>query len=303
MSRRFLFFVFVVLVLQPVNVFCLDKKVKSEKVDIVAFSYDRPLQLWALLESGKKLLSGVGKTIVIYRVSNDDFEKAYEELKSNFKGVKFVKQMVKPTNNFKELVLKETFENAKSEHVMFAVDDIIVTDFVDLEKCAKLLEQEKAYGFYLRLGKNITYDYTLNQTNVSLPAMKVVDPGVYCWNFKGAKSHWAYVHTLDMTIYKKSDIKGNFYNMNFTTPNTLDGMWAELVDYTKNGLFFEKSKIVNLPLNKVQEFTWHRSMDILTTQDLLEEFNAGFKLDINSVANVNVISPHTEFVPEFIKRT
>ncbi len=52
------------------------KKNKPDNVDLIVFSYDRPLQLYACLESIKCCIkkTGVGEIFVIYRASDDKFD-------------------------------------------------------------------------------------------------------------------------------------------------------------------------------------------------------------------------------------
>ena len=48
---------------------------ENNNVDIIIFSYDRPLQLYAFLESIDQYCVGVGKCFVLYRASDKDYEK------------------------------------------------------------------------------------------------------------------------------------------------------------------------------------------------------------------------------------
>src|SRR5205814_955683 len=75
------------------------------------FSYDRPLQLYALLESVEQYLTGLEKTTVIYRTSNYDFTVAYGELVARFPWATFLQQGENPAEDFKPLVLEATFES------------------------------------------------------------------------------------------------------------------------------------------------------------------------------------------------
>ena len=49
-------------------------------VDLVVFSYDRPLQLFAFLESTNQFVSGLGEISIIYRYSDENYEKAYQKV-------------------------------------------------------------------------------------------------------------------------------------------------------------------------------------------------------------------------------
>ena len=110
--------------------------------DIVIFSYDRPLQLYSCLESIKHYVSGIHQISVIYKTSSPLFEEGYAIVKKDFPSTKFLHE-----GDFKKLAIQASFD-PQCEYITFAVDDIILKDFVDLSECTKLLDQTKAYGFY-----------------------------------------------------------------------------------------------------------------------------------------------------------
>ena len=64
----------------------VDKSYEQKKsdADFVIFSYNRPLQLYAFLESIEKYVAGIGSIQVIYRVSDDSYEEGYKVVKKEF---------------------------------------------------------------------------------------------------------------------------------------------------------------------------------------------------------------------------
>lgn len=292
------------------NVSCFSqdsKKVKNEnfKVDLIVFSYDRPLQLYSCLESVRKYVkSGLGEVFVIYRISDDKFEKAYKKIKDNFSFIKMFKQNSEtPKEDFKPLLLKVLLKKSINNYVAFVVDDIIVKDFIDLKTCVKAIEKHNAYGFYLRLGSNTTENYTIPFKNKELPKFKKCENGILSWKFKdGTGGDWSYPNTVDMTVYSKVDISKILKQLNYNSPNTLEGSWAKKVDSEWKGLCFEKSKIVNIPLNIVQQDCNNQHMDGYSADKLLEIFNGGYKIDISRLYKVENKAPHMPHDPTFILR-
>ena len=130
----------------------------SQKADLVIFSFNRPLQLYALLESIKNYCHGVGEIHVIYRASDDHFDHGYAMVKQDFTAIRYHKQGENPHQDFKPLTLSAVFESP-SPYIIFAVDDIVVKENVDLTECISALEKYNAYGFYLRNGTNLTNCY------------------------------------------------------------------------------------------------------------------------------------------------
>ena len=45
------------------------------RADLIIFSFNRPMQLYALLESVEKYLTGIEETVIIYRAGNERFLK------------------------------------------------------------------------------------------------------------------------------------------------------------------------------------------------------------------------------------
>ncbi|MCF7899651.1 hypothetical protein K9L05_03320 [Candidatus Babeliales bacterium] len=272
---------------------------KIYSADLIIFSYDRPMQLYALLESIEKYVKNLTSTSVIYRTTNDTFDSGYKIIKDKFSKIKFYKQD-NDAKDFKKLLLQATFQDSSSEYFLYGVDDLIVTDFIDINYCIEQLEKEKALGFFLRLGKNITENYTIIQ-NCKQPVLKKCKEDIFSWKFVDGSGDWGLPASTDMTIYRKFDFKDFFYNLNYSNPNDFEAFWLSVSDKNKIGLCFEFSKNLNIPLIIVQKEKWHRNMNLCTTQDLLDLFLNGFKIDITNFEKFRNSAPHVELLPEFVK--
>ena len=245
----------------------------TKKADLVVFSYDRPLQLYAFLESAQKYVTGVGQLSVIYRASGQAFKDGYDVVRADFPHAIFYAQGSNPARDFKPLTLKASFESP-SNYILFAVDDIVVKDTVDLEQCINALEKHEAYAFFLRLGMNLNYCYPENRFQ-PVPRLKREEQDIYSWRFSESILDWRYPLTVDMTLYRKKDIEGDLRVISYSTPNWLEGTWTCKIGRVvhNRGLCFGKSKIVNTPLNRVQTSRpGNRAMDI-SPQELLAQFS------------------------------
>ncbi len=282
------------------------KKTTSEpNVDLIIFSYNRPLQLYAYLESVQKYVTNLKETFLLYRASNDAFEQAYQEVFKKYAHVKLFRQVSQPPQiSFKPLLLEIFLKHSHGDYVLFGVDDNLVTDNVDISTCTQALEKTGAYGFYLRHGFNTTQCYTLCiDKDQPLPPLKEVAPDIFAWQFNTGTYDWNYPNSLDMTLFRKKDIQEPLITMDYKTPNTLDVTWDHIADRTKIGLCFKYAKMLNIPLNIVQENKIDRNMEFLSPEELLEYFTEGFKLDIAPLHQMRNKAPHMPYVPNFIKRT
>ncbi len=274
---------------------------KKAKADLIIFSYDRPLQLYALLESVKKYITGINSIKIINKASNKDFAHAYEIVQQNFPEADFIVERgkLKPTN-FKTLTMK-TIKRSTADHVIFAVDDIIVKDYVDLNECIQWLEKTHAYGFYLKMGTHLSYCYTENKTQ-PVPTHTQINNDILAWQFDFGTCDWNYPNTVDMTLYRKKDIISLFESLSFTNPNWLEGRWSQHKPACNVGLFYQYSKIVNIPINKVTTFE-NAHMNLYSKEQLCEKFEQGLKIDIKPLYQVLNNDVHMEYVPTFITRS
>jgi len=270
------------------------------KADLLVFSYDRPLQLYAFLESLSRYLTGVSSISVIYRASDERFSRAYQEVQKAFPSARWMIQSDRPHKDFKPLVL-DAIKKGSSQYLIFAVDDIIVKDFVDLSRCIQMMEKTKAYGFYLRLGLHVNYCYMADAPQ-KIPPHIPLESGVLAWDFSNAERDWAFANTLDMTLYRKADFLPLLEKIAFKHPDRLEQSWAshQQVCHTI-GLCFESSKIVNLPLNLVNPSNCRHS-GFMTTEELLVKWTEGMKIDIEPLFQIENLSAHIDYTPTFVGR-
>ena len=281
----------------------MDATPKRYSADLVIFSFDRPLQLYALLESLNMYATDINSTSVIYRTSDNRYERAFNEVAQQFPHVHFLHQHT--ISDFKPLTV-QAIEESSSEYVVFAVDDNIVKDTITLHECIDWLKKTEAYGFYLKLGSHLDYCYTENAAQ-KLPPLTLVHDTIFSWQFESGERDWHYPNTVDMTVYRKKEIISQFKSLEYTNPNFLEGKWAAWWIKHKApsaiGLFYKDSKIINIPLNKVQTIEiLNRDMNLYTPEELLEKFENGYKMDILPLYKMKNKAVHTEYEPTFISR-
>lgn len=283
--------------------FALKISADSAVADLVIFSHKRPLQLYALLESIVDNVQGLGQVTVVYHPHNEGYEQAYQIVQDDFCGVEFLKQdMENSQMDFKQLTLQGAFAS-DSAYLLFAVDDMIVTDSINVHECIALLEQTNAYAFYLRLGKNIIFDYQASKAHPRAPG-KLIQKNFYTWNFAKGIGTWRYPHTVDMALYRKSDIENFLRTTQYNNPNELEASWArnKRTAMNKTGICFEHSKVINIPTNCVQDTFANKNMNKFSPKKLLSLFNDGYKIDLKPFAKINNNSTHMPYTFEFCQR-
>jgi len=276
---------------------------RANQVDAVIFSYNRPLQLYALLESMETYLSGINEMHVIYRTDDDRYEKAYQTVAHRFSQVRFHAQGLNPAQDFKPLVLECVYsKSSPCPYFMFLVDDIIVTDYVDVTKCTQALEKYHAWGFFLRLGKNIQYVFSRELKPTPCPKGVDLENHYFCWQFKDGSGDWGYPNNVDMTIYRKEEQWHFLETEIYSNPTLLEFVWwHRWANLERYGISFQASKNINLPLNLVSTFR-NRFVKGYSTQRLLKKFEEGYKLNISAFSQIEHSSVHVDFKPSFIQR-
>lgn len=278
----------------------LGDEIKGEKVDILVYSCNRPLQLYAFLESVEHYCTNFNRVYVLCRIDNEGFAKGYEKVKTRFPFATFVTQSSKPKEDFRPLFLNTIFDKSlsSSPYITFASDDSVVKDFIDFKDCTRLMEETGALGFYLTYGTHVTHCYMLD-CEQGIPPTIPVAKGVYAWQFKQGRADWKYPNSNDMVVYRKEDLKPIFNKLEFCNPNTLESEWNLKGNLRRVGLFYERSKVVILPLNLVN-ISSNKHSDSFSVQDLLEKFEAGLKMDITPLSDIENASRHIDYTPTFI---
>ncbi len=283
------------------------KNLLEEKgeADLIVFSYDRPLQLYAFLESAEEYIQDLHRLFVIYRVSSENYDKGYMQVKKKFPQVVYLKEStLLPSEDFSSLLLKSlcNYEISNSRFVMFASDDIVIKDTIDLKQAIKTLKKTGAYGFYFRLGKNVDYCFR-GDFRQGIPKSLEVEKGIYAWQFNVGQGDWRRPNTKDMALYRKEDIYPYFVCMKFHNPNILETLWDKHADLLKVGLYSHSAKVVSVPLKNVIENEWiKKKVCDVSKKQLLYFFKQGLKMNIKPLYQIDNHSIHIDYEPELIKR-
>ncbi|MCP5505460.1 MAG: hypothetical protein H7A38_01080 [Chlamydiales bacterium] len=270
----------------------------EERVDLLVFSYNRPLQLYAFLESSEKFLEGLHRQYVIYRAGNDHYEKGYVKVKEAFPNVIYLRQSVEnPSDDFAPVVKKILFDRnvSSARYVTFAFDDFLIKESIDFSEAVNLLKETGAHGFYFCLGNHLT-DHPEKQK-------LLIQEGVFGWQFSTMEGEWRTPHSLKMTLFKKEEIEPDFTNMKFHSPNILEALWNEGANLSSVGLYYDKSKAVSLPLNIAMENEGaSEKVSKISTKQLLTYFDQGLKIDISRLEEIENETIDVSFIPEFVHR-
>ncbi len=283
---------------------------ENNQTDLIIFSYNRPLQLYALLESIEKYVTGIDNTYILLRADDKRFLTAYEEVFSRFSFVTpFLQTFSMTHNDFYEIMIT-LLEKSSSKYCLFAVDDIIVKDYFDTKEAIQILEKTEAYAFFYRLGLHLSICYPHVRENdpesgkQKVPPVKQISDHIYLWEFNKGEGDWNYPNNVDMTLYRTKDILETFATLpKMDNPNKIEEFWSRKRPKNNKGVCYQHSKVVNIPINIVQDIHNNRHMNLYTTEELLTFFKEGLKIDISTLYNIKNESAHINYIPTFIKRS
>lgn len=253
----------------------------------IVFSKDRACQLQLFLRSFyKHYKDSVEDMTILYTYSDLFYGAGYTKLKKEFPAINFVLQQ-----DFKKDLL--TIVRPKKEFIQFFVDDdVIIKEFnLESKEFINFRDDQSIICLNPRLGSNINFCYTENKT--------VYPPSnLLKFKWKEYLGDFSYPMSLDGCIFRTRDILNLIVDLNYKSPNTLEGQLASHPIPKEYMSSFEQSILVNIPANRVQVDNNNKFSGI--DQKTLNNYylnNQTIKLE--PIEKVVPVSCHQEITLEF----
>jgi hypothetical protein len=266
----------------------------------IVFSKDRALQLHALLSSYLENVISPAPLHILCCVSTPLHQKAYDKVMEIFSGIfSFTRQS--SDASFKDDLVK-LLESLHAQKVFFLVDDILVIEKFDIRDFA-LLDTDKTVPS-LRMGLNLKKCYTVQKEQPLpelMPSHDINDDKIF-WKWDHGLYDWSYPLSVDGHLFSTQEITTMTKLINFSAPNTYEDQLQIFRRFfaIRTGVGYKKSKIVNIPCNKVQKV--NKNIHGSIHQDyLLDKWMNGYQMDFRSLYGFQNVSVHQEIPFEFIK--
>lgn len=281
---------------------CEWKEGNNEGIACVVFSKDRAMQLYAFLTSFYEKITPLITTHVLYHASGQGHQQSYDDLQRLNRSfpICFHKQTNNKSFRTDLISLLNDFHESK---IIFFVDDIVVTEKIDLNDLLRF-DSDK-FVPSLRMGMNIKKNYITQQlpfpefqNGLNVNSDKIV----WCW--REGMLDWGYPLSVDGHIFLRKEILAMLNCLWFAAPNTLEDAIQIFKPLFINrlGIAYTKSKIMNIPINKVQEENKNSHGNI--HQDLLlEKWQDGFAINLEDIYGYINSSVHEEINIRFIRRS
>ncbi|WP_406659831.1 hypothetical protein V7O66_08235 [Methanolobus sp. ZRKC3] len=286
-----------------IDIYTNPHKSNSEyPAECIIFSMDRAIQLHALLCSYFENVNNSVPVHVLYRTSSSAHQKAYNEVFSLFEDSQVSAVYQKNKDSFKDQLIP-ILESVSAEKVFFLVDDIVFTEDLDIFDFVKFDALTTVVS--LRMGANLKRAYT-TQKDQKLPPFipdAISDKDKLCWIWKNGELDWSYPLSVDGHLFLTREIIVLAKNTSFNSPNTFEGNLQGHLRYFKHrhGICYQKSKIINLPINKVQDY--NNNIHGTIHQDyLLDQWNRGMQIDYRALYGFVNESAQQEIEISFVKR-
>jgi hypothetical protein len=267
----------------------------------VVFSKDRALQLYSLLHSYFELVENPVEMFIIYSASSDKHSKAYRDVIEALNNSSVAVTFVREAKSFRETVL-EVLKQVKTKNIFFLVDDIIFIRPLNFQVAAVVNPLKSILSF--RHSPHLRRSYTGN-TRQMPPEFNSVHGNPELLEFKWFEqgSEWSDPWSFDGQVLSTAEVRVLTRLSDFKAPNTYEGALKQFNEITKDrsGLCFGESKILNLPINRVQSEVPNLSGNV-SPEFLLEQWDKGLMLDTRKFNTHIPLSPHEEHSVSFIQR-
>jgi len=268
----------------------------------IVFSKDRALQLYSLLSSYHSSVKNPADLVIIYNASSKEHLQSYNELErycceiSTFK-VSFVLE----GEGFKE-TLNNQLKKIITNNIFFLVDDIIFIKDLDLNFAKKI--NSKEYILSLRHSPALNYSYNVRRYHNPPQFIRPFE-GVDILEFSWFESpnEWSDPLSVDGHILPTAEVGVIAEIADYKAPNSFEAILKTFSNLCvdRKGLCYLESKILNIPINRVQTESKNYSGDV-SVEYLLKRWSGGEQINLDQFSNYCPHSTHEEHPVTFKTR-
>jgi hypothetical protein len=248
------------------------------------FSKDRAIQLNAFLESYFENITNFSQMVILYKASDLNHKKSYEELKRIYKKLPVV--FVEEINFRKQLI--NILSNFSEDKIIFYVDDMIFTHKFDYDKLEGINPYENIVS--LSRGADLTYSSVLLK-KLKVPTFLKIDGLLkFSWNEINEFSDWTYPLGVSGYMFATKEILSIIENIDFKAPNSLEGNMQVFLPLFKDriGICTKNAISICVHANLVQTEGLNPTLGEFSIEDLLNRWNKGSKIDVSKFYNKKI---------------
>lgn len=268
----------------------------------VVFSKDRAMQLHAFISSFYAKIPRPQTLHVLYTATHPAHQKSYEELKSLSQDLPVQFHRQTSNSSFRQDLIA-MLQSLTVDKIIFFVDDIVITEKIEFDDLLKF--DTDTFVPSLRMGKNIKKNYTTScvQPPPNFLDNQIDESGKIVWQWQDGILDWGYPLSVDGHIFSRREFLAMLNLIPFSAPNSLEDALQTFkpLFLERFGVAYEKSRLMNIPCNKVQ--TENKNIAGHIHQDeLLKKWQDGYAIDLSAIDGYHNRSPHEEVEIKFIPR-
>lgn len=265
-----------------------------ENIDLFIFSKDRACQLDLLIRSKHDNFPIPDRnTWVLYKVSNDEYRRAYNILIAKYPQIHWVEEGTSLLNQTRSI-----FSNLNNPYILLSVDDNVFINppLYLAETMAEYAADQRICAFSIRMNPHINYCQPANLRITIPPFIKNDRFILWDWTKCDKRGDWGYPHPTDSHIYRSQYIKHLINTVNFHHSGSFESQINMMRDPSKPYLVaMKRSCMMSIPNNSTQA-GWanvtgnDRSMSI---ESLNTQYLNGFVISTSNLYGVNNTACHT----------
>jgi hypothetical protein len=262
----------------------------------ILVSKDRALQLHALLQSYAECVKNPAPLHLLYAASSERHARAYEEVIDRNRSVLLTTEK---EFDYRAQIIA-VLDRITAPTAFFLVDDIVFIRPVDFAVFSGL--SCRRFVTSLRLAPHLRYCYTLDKDQ-PVPDLKPHESGLLVWQWKDGAFDWNYPLSHDCHFFDTGELRAMTRCIDFSGPNSYEHGLQEFNDVflPRYGACFPEARIVNLPMNRVQNENDNRSGGIHQDR-FLDQWEKGMRLDHRALYGAMTNGAHQLLPFTFIKR-
>jgi hypothetical protein len=289
---------------------------RSHNAEAVVFSMDRAMQLDALLGSYVAKVKNPAPLHILYRATTSAHRKAYDQALALYDVVVRDITVQEARTTFRQQLLG-IIDQISAPKILFLVDDDVFVEPVDFNTMTSI---ESRWAIpSLRLGTNLSMTYVLQKKqphpkffswdgvsaskSAEAPSAVGDSDDLLCWRWKDGVFEWAYPLSVDGHFFATAEIAALIRHTEFDSPNTLEGNLQLYADFfmSRLGVCYRKSRLVNVPCNKVQTDNRNIHGD-LHQDELLRKWQSGLRIHLESLYGIMNRGAHEDIPLVFRRR-
>ena len=230
------------------------------KSDLILFSEDSPLHLYACLESLFFKARDINEISVLYKGSDHEFQRAYLNLQNEFHTVQFLNVCDYPGSDFSSLLVK-VLSNRRhgSPYVVIGEDHMIFEERVCFHDCIQALEKARADHFFLKV----------DEQEAPLPKTIAIAPSIFAWQLGEHEVLQGFTPSLcRKSLFESLDEVSDL--------PSFKQFWKRHLQPGAVALFFDEKKILPMKFEK--------EVSLVQKKEWGHKFIEGFKIDLPSLS-------------------